>query len=108
MSAVGRNAVTYILHYYPGNASLLPHMALREAGAAFELRLVDRTKDVQHSPDYLRLNPNGRIPVLVHGSLVLYETAAITLYLADQHPEDRKSTRLNSSHSGESRMPSSA
>jgi len=80
-------AVTYALYYSPGNASLLPHMALREVGAPFKLRLVDRTQDAQHSPDYLRLNPNGRIPVLVHGDLVLYETAAITLYLADQHPE---------------------
>jgi glutathione S-transferase len=77
----------YVLHYYPGNASLLPHMALREAGAPFELRLVDRAQGAQNSADYLRLNPNGRIPVLVQGDLVLFETAAIALHLADQHPE---------------------
>ncbi len=77
----------YTLHYYPGNASLLPHMALREIGVPFELSLVDRTQDAQHSEAYRRLNPNGRIPVLVHGDRVLYETAAITLYLAEQHPE---------------------
>ena len=77
----------YALYYYPGNASLLPHMALREAGVPFELRLVDRSQDAQNSTEYLRLNPNGRIPVLVHGDLVLFETAAITMYLADQHPE---------------------
>lgn len=75
----------YVLYYYPGNASLLPHMALREAGARFELRLVDRTRDAQRSAEYLRLNPNGRIPVLVDGDLVLFETAAITLHIADQH-----------------------
>lgn len=77
----------YALHYYPGNASLLPHMALREVGVPFELRLVDRSQDAQNSVEYLRLNPNGRIPVLVQGDLVLFETAAITLHLADQHPE---------------------
>lgn len=77
----------YALHYYPGNASLLPHMALREAGVPFELRLVDRAKDAQNSAEYLRLNPNGRIPVLVQGDLVLFEAAAITLHLADRHPE---------------------
>lgn len=77
----------YSLYYYPGNASLLPHMALREAGARFELRLVDRKNNAQKSVDYLRLNPNGRIPVLVVGDLVLFETAAITLHIADQHPE---------------------
>lgn len=77
----------YALYYFPGNASLLPHMMLREIGAPFELRLVDRSKDAQRSPEYLRLNPNGRIPVLVQGDLVLYETAAIALHLAEQHPE---------------------
>jgi glutathione S-transferase len=77
----------YALHYYPGNASLLPHMMLREIGAAFELRLVDRTINAQRSPEYLQLNPNGRIPVLIDGDLVLYETAAIALHLCDRHPE---------------------
>jgi glutathione S-transferase len=38
------------------------------------------------SPEYLKLNPNGLIPVLVDGDLVLYETAAICLHLADTHP----------------------
>jgi len=77
----------YALYYYPGNASLLPHMVLREIGAPFELRLVDRTQDAQKSADYLRLNPNGRIPVLIDGELVLFETAAIVLHLVDRHPE---------------------
>jgi glutathione S-transferase len=77
----------YALYYFPGNASLLPHMMLREIGAPFELRLVDRAQDAQHSPDYLKLNPNGRIPVLIDGDLVLYETAAIALHLCDRHPQ---------------------
>lgn len=77
----------YVLHYFPGNASLLPHMMLREIGATFELCLVDRAAGAQHSPEYLRLNPHGRIPVLVQGSTVLYETAAIALHLAERHPE---------------------
>ncbi len=78
--------MSYVLHYYPGNASLLPHMMLREIGAPVELRLVDRSINAQKSPDYLRLNPNGRIPVLQDGDLVLYETAAVALHLADRHP----------------------
>ena len=77
----------YALYYFPGNASLLPHMMLREIGAPLELRLVDRAQNAQNSPDYLKLNPNGRIPVLIDGHLVLYETAAIALHLADKHPE---------------------
>jgi glutathione S-transferase len=77
----------YTLYYFPGNASLLPHMMLREIGAAFELRLVDRRRNEQKTEAYLRLNPNGRIPVLIDGDLVLYETAAIALHLIDRHPE---------------------
>lgn len=75
------------LHYYPGNASFAPHVLLNEIGAPFELVLVDRARQAQRSPEYLKLNPNGRIPVLVDGDLVLYETAAICLYLADTHPQ---------------------
>ena len=75
------------LHYYPGNASLTPHMLLEELGVRYQLDLVDRTKDAHKSPEYLKLNPNGLIPVLVDADLVLYETAAICLHLVDAHPK---------------------
>ena len=73
------------LHYHPSNASMAPHILLRELEIPFELLLVDRDRGQHKSPDYLRLNPNGLIPVLVDGELVLYETAAILLHLADTH-----------------------
>ena len=75
------------LHYYPGNASFTPHVLLREIGCPFELALVRRDEGAHKRPEYLKLNPNGQIPVLVDGPLVLYETAAICLHLADTHPE---------------------
>jgi glutathione S-transferase len=75
------------LHYHPGNASLAPHMLLEEIGAPFELVFVDRAHAAHRSPEYLKLNPNGQIPVLVEGDFVLYESAAICLYLADRHPD---------------------
>ena len=75
------------LHYYPGNASLTPHMLLEEFGVQYQLDLVDRTKGAHKSPEYLKLNPNGLIPVLVDADLVLYETAAICLHLVDVHPK---------------------
>ena len=71
------------LHYYPGNASMAPHLLLEELGLAYELKLVDRTRQAHKSAEYLLLNPNGLIPVLVDGDLVLYETAAICLHLLD-------------------------
>jgi glutathione S-transferase len=75
------------LHYYPGNASLIPHVLLEELGLPFELQYVDRAQSAQESPAYLTLNPNGLIPVLADGDLVLYETAAICLHLADAHAQ---------------------
>ena len=78
---------TLQLHYYPSNASMAPHIVLEELGVPFELKLVDRTNDAHKSPAYRKLNPNGSIPVMVDGDLVLYETAAICLHLVDTHPQ---------------------
>jgi glutathione S-transferase len=75
------------LHYFPSNASMAPHLLLRELGVPFELKYVDRNSGAHKSPEYLKLNPNGLIPVLVDGDLVLYETAAILLHLVDTHPQ---------------------
>ena len=77
----------YQLHYFPANANAAPHMLLEELGAEYDLLLVDRAKDAQKSKEYLKINPNGRIPTLVDNDLVLFEAAAIVLYLVDQHPE---------------------
>ncbi len=81
------DAAMITLHYHPGNASLAPHMLLREIGVPFQLNLVDRAAGAHKSAAYLKLNPNGLIPVLQDGDLVLYETAAICLHLADTHPQ---------------------
>jgi glutathione S-transferase len=75
------------LHYFPGNASMAPHIVLQEIGAPFVLQWVDRTSGAHKSADYLKLNPNGLIPVLTDGDLVLFEAAAICLHLVDSHPQ---------------------
>ena len=75
------------LHYFPSTASMAPHVLLEEIGAPFQLVLVDRTQGVHKTQQYLQLNPNGLIPVLTEGDLVLYESAAICLHLCDSHPE---------------------
>jgi glutathione S-transferase len=79
------------LHYFPGNASMVPHLLLEEMGVPYELKHVDRAQAAHKSAEYLKLNPNGLIPVLVDtqggagGPVVVYETAAICLHLADTH-----------------------
>ena len=76
------------LHYHPGDASQAPHIVLQELGVPYELALVDKEGGAHKSAAYLKLNPNGLIPVLVDGDLVLYEAAAICMHLADTHAAD--------------------
>jgi glutathione S-transferase len=84
----------YKLYYYPGNANLAPHMLMEELGVAHEMVLVDRDHNAHKSPAYLKLNPTGRIPVLIDDDFVLSETAAICLHLVDRHPEAGLAPRL--------------
>jgi glutathione S-transferase len=77
----------YRLHYYPGNANTAPHMLLQELGLDYELVLVDRAIEAQKSPEYLKLNPNGRIPTLEDDGNAIFEAAAIVLHLVDRHPD---------------------
>jgi glutathione S-transferase len=79
--------MTIQLHYYPSTAAMIPHIVLEELGAPYERVLVDRSQNRHKEPAYLALNPNGLIPVLTDGDLVLYETAAIVLHLCDTHPQ---------------------
>jgi glutathione S-transferase len=77
----------YRLYYAPGGANMAPHAVLEEVGAAYELVLVDIDKGAQFDPAYLKLNPNARVPTLVDGDLVMYESAAITLHLCERHAQ---------------------
>ena len=65
---------------------MAPHAALAEIGDDYELVLVDRGDDGSVPPSYLALNPWGTVPTLEDGPLVLTESAAILLHLADRHP----------------------
>ena len=84
----------YRLHYYPGNANAAPHMVLEEIGVDYELVLVDRAVNAQKSAEYLKINPNGRIPALEDGDFILTEAAAIVLHLVDRHPETKLAPRF--------------
>jgi glutathione S-transferase len=61
--------------------------ALEEHGAAYELVTVNLMAGEQKTPAYLALNPTGRVPTLVDGDFVLWESNAILEYLAALHPE---------------------
>jgi glutathione S-transferase len=77
------------LYFSPGACSLSPHIALREAGIAFDLEKVDlAAKKTASGADYKAINPKGYVPALqLDGGEVLTEAAVIVQYIADQKPE---------------------
>jgi glutathione S-transferase len=77
----------YTLHYSPGTASMVVHLALLEIGVPHRLTLVDFDKDAQHGAEYLRLNPRGQVPTLVIDGKPYFESAALLMILAERHPE---------------------
>jgi glutathione S-transferase len=78
------------LYFSPGSSSMAVHIALHEIGIDFERRPVSFTKREQHSPEYLAVNPEGKVPALViDGGPPLTEVAAILYLLAKRHPEAR-------------------
>jgi glutathione S-transferase len=76
-----------ILYYSPSTASLVVHWLLIELDIAHRLELVDFDTRAQKSPEYLKLNPQGRVPTLVLDGQVLTESAAIAMHLADLYPQ---------------------
>jgi len=78
----------YTLYWSPGSASMTPHGALEEAGVPYELKLVNIDPVELRDPAYLKLNPNGKVPTLVvDGSFVMFESGAMTMFIADRHPQ---------------------
>jgi glutathione S-transferase len=75
------------LYYHPMSSnSRRAHLTAEQLGVKVELSLVDLSKGAQRAPEFLTLNPNGAVPVLVDHELVLTESHAIMQYLADQTP----------------------
>ena len=77
----------YKLYWDPGSASMAPHAVLEEIEAPHELVLVDTEKGEHRTPEYKKLNPNARVPTLEHDGMIMFESAAICLYLCERHPE---------------------
>ncbi|MCX6118116.1 MAG: glutathione S-transferase [Proteobacteria bacterium] len=70
------------LYFAPKTRSVRPRWLLEEIGANYELVSIDLKNRQQKSPEYLEVNPNGHVPTLVDGDLVIYEATAITMYIA--------------------------
>jgi len=79
--------MSVVLYGSQSTASLVVHWLLIELGIEHELRQLDFDKREQKSPEYLAINPAGRVPTLLIDGQVLTESAAIAMHLADLHPE---------------------
>ena len=77
------------LYEFPPTRSIRVRWTLQELGVPFESKIVDLPAGEHRSPAFLAINPAGKIPVLVDGDLVVNESAAIVLYLADKFPEQK-------------------
>lgn len=75
------------LYYAPGTCALASHIALEETGAEFETVRIDFRNNEQRKPEYLAINPKGRVPALVTDHGVLTETPALLVYIAQTYPK---------------------
>jgi glutathione S-transferase len=79
--------MTYTLYYSPGTASMAVHSMLIELGVPFDTVLVDFETGAQRDPDYLRMNPAGRVPTLIIDGQAYSESAALLMILSERHPD---------------------
>jgi len=77
------------LFYTPHTSALATHIVLEEVGATYEATRIDFGKNEQSQPDYLAINPRGRVPALATRHGVLTETPALLVYVAQLFPESR-------------------
>lgn len=75
------------LFYIPGACSLVPHIALEEAGADYRRHLVDYAGGETRTPEYRAISPLGRVPALLTDRGPITENPAILSYIAQSHPQ---------------------
>jgi glutathione S-transferase len=75
------------LYFSPGSCARASHIILEEAGAPYQAEKISFADNQQRSPDFLKINPKGRVPALVTAQGILTESPAILAYIAQIHPE---------------------
>ena len=75
------------LFYATNTCSLASHIALEDSGASYEAKRLNFAEGDQRKPEYLDINPKGRVPALVTGQGILTETPAILTYIGQSFPK---------------------
>lgn len=83
------NKNKFILYHNPMSRARVARWILEEAGANYELVQIDFKTKQQKAPEYLKINPMGKVPALVYNGHVITETAAICTYVADLFPHSK-------------------
>lgn len=77
------------LYYAPNTCALVSYVTLTEAGADFSVHALDFRRQQHFSPDYLKINPKHKVPLLVVDGKTLSENPAIQLWIAREFPKAR-------------------
>jgi glutathione S-transferase len=88
------------LYYNPRSRATIAKWMLDECGAAYEIVPVDLQQREHKAPEFLDINPSGKLPALVDGNSRIFEAAAICLYLGDKVPEANLAPRLDAPERG--------
>ena len=88
-----------LYHAAPSRSSIVRWM-LEEVGEPYEVQLLSLSKGENRAPDYLAVNPMGKVPALRHGDAVITEAAAICAYLADEFPRAKLNVPIGDARRG--------
>lgn len=88
------------LYYNPQSRAAIAKWMLDECGVPYEIVPIDFQKREHKAPEFLAVNPAGKLPALVDGDTKIFEGAAICLYLADKFPEANLAPRIGAPERG--------
>ena len=95
----GKRGIT--LYHSPASRAFIAYWMLEELGAPFDVKVVDIGKGEQKKPEYLKLNPTGKVPTLTDGDAVVSEIPAICIFLADRYSYGALAPRIEDPQRGE-------
>jgi glutathione S-transferase len=82
--------MSLVFHYAPQSSAVTVHWALAELGVPCERVRVDLKAGATRTPEFLKLNPNGKVPLLVHDGVPVFESAAIIIHLGEAFGVEKK------------------
>lgn len=89
-----------IFYFNPMSRARIVHWMLEEIGVPYEIKMIDWDKGDNKTPEFLKINPMGKIPTIIHNGVVVTEGMAICAYLADAFPEKNLAPSVNDPRRG--------